>query len=81
MIDTMTAVKAAIRKVTFIEDDKISPEKDLADDLGIDSIDKVELSLEIETALADGTMIDDGDVLDVRTVDDLVKAVDVCRAR
>ncbi len=57
-----------------IDEDKITPEAHLYDDLDIDSIDAVDLVVEIRKIT--GKQISPDDFKNVRTVDDVVKAIE-----
>lgn len=57
-----------------IDEDKITPEAHLYDDLDIDSIDAVDLVVEIRKIT--GKQISPDDFKNVRTVDDVIKAIE-----
>lgn len=57
-----------------IDENKITPEAHLYDDLDIDSIDAVDLVVEIRKIT--GKQISPDDFKNVRTVDDVVKAIE-----
>lgn len=57
-----------------IDEDKITPEAHLYDDLDIDSIDAVDLVVEIRKIT--GKQISPDDFKNVRMVDDVVKAIE-----
>lgn len=57
-----------------IDENKITPEAHLYDDLDIDSIDAVDLVVEIRKIT--GKQISPDDFKNVRTVDDVIKAIE-----
>jgi len=57
-----------------IDEDKIVPETSIADDLGADSLDVVELMMSIEEEF--GIVIDEGDVRTFVTVGDVASYID-----
>ena len=52
----------------------MTPEMSFTDDLGADSLDVVELVMELEDNF--GIQISDDDVEEIRTVEDIVKYID-----
>jgi len=71
---TFDKVKEIIVATIKCEADLVTPEANLIDDLGIDSLDIVELNLAIEDAL--GITIDDDQMAELKTVADIVALVD-----
>ena len=63
-------IKKAIADVLGCDEDKITLEASLTDDLGADSLDAVELGMAIETET--GVAIADEDLPKMKTVKDLV---------
>jgi acyl carrier protein len=57
-----------------IEADKVAPEADLAQDLGLDSLDTVEMTVGLEDRF--GIEIADSELEDVRTVNDAVALIE-----
>lgn len=55
--------------------DKITPDSDLVDDLGADSLDSVEIVMELEDQF--GIEINDDELDEIRTVGQLVKAIEL----
>lgn len=62
-----------LESITGTSIERITPETSLLDDLGIDSLDRVELALEIESEF--GVDLDDDDLERIKTVDDLAKRI------
>lgn len=62
---TLTEILSRVSTVTAAE---ISPEADLQNDLGIDSLAMLEVAVQAEDAL--GVRVDDGDLAGLRTVND-----------
>ena len=67
-------IKAVIAETLSVDEDKITLEASLTDDLGADSLDAVELGMAIEDAL--GVTIADEDLPNIKTVQDLVDYVE-----
>lgn len=67
-------IKKAIAKTLGCSEDKIALDSSLVDDLGVDSLDVVELGMEIEAAT--GVVIQDEDLPNMKTVQDLVDYVE-----
>jgi acyl carrier protein len=67
-------VKKIIADKLDIEEDKITPESSFLDDLGADSLDIVELIMELEEEF--GIEIPDEDAEKIRTVADAVKYIE-----
>lgn len=76
MATTLDRLRPIVAGFAFfaVDDARITPEANLADDLGCDSLDRVELALEVEQTF-DLDLTDD-DVENIRTVADLVRLVD-----
>ena len=67
-------IKAVIAETLSVDEDKITLEASLTDDLGADSLDTVELGMAIEDAV--GVAIADEDLPNIKTVHDLVDYVE-----
>ncbi len=67
-------VKEIIVKELKVEAEKVTLDALLKDDLGADSLDAVEIVMDIEDAF--GIEIDDSEAENVATVGDLVKAIE-----
>lgn len=65
-------VKQAIRAVLAVREDEITPETSLTEDLGADSLDVIEISMELETVF--GISFENDAMDSVVTVKDLMKA-------
>ena len=66
-------IKAIIADTLSVDEDKITMDASLADDLGADSLDAVELGMAIEEET--GVTIADEDLPNMKTVKDLVDYV------
>ena len=66
-------VNAIITDQLGVENDALSPEANLLDDLGADSLDVVELVMALEEEF--GIEVPDDDVEEIRTIGDIVKYV------
>ena len=67
-------IKAVIAETLSVDEEKITLEASLTDDLGADSLDAVELGMAIEDAI--GVAIGDEDHPNIKTVQDLVDYVE-----
>ena len=67
-------IKAVIAETLSVDEEKITLEASLTDDLGADSLDAVELGMAIEDAI--GVAIADEDLTNIKTVQDLVDYVE-----
>lgn len=72
--EILEKVKKIIADKLDIEEDKITPESSFLDDLGADSLDIVELIMELEEEF--GIEIPDEDAEKIRTVADAVKYIE-----
>jgi acyl carrier protein len=73
-MDARKEVIAIISEYLVIKPEKIHLEADLKEDLGIDSLDIVEITLAIEDKF--DIEIPDKDIPDIRTVDQIIKYVE-----
>ncbi|MBQ1327845.1 MAG: acyl carrier protein [Eubacterium sp.] len=67
-------IKKVIVDTLSCDEDKVTLEASLTDDLGADSLDAVELGMAVEDAL--GVTIEDDDLPNIKTVQDLVNYVE-----
>jgi len=72
--EILEKVKKIIADKLDVEEDKITPESSFLDDLGADSLDIVELIMELEEEF--GIEIPDEDAEKIRTVADAVKYIE-----
>lgn len=71
---TFETVKKSMVETLRVEEDKIVLEASLADDLGIDSLDAVELAMALEEEF--GIKLSDEELQEMKTVKDIVDSVD-----
>ncbi|WP_408071852.1 acyl carrier protein [Butyrivibrio sp. JL13D10] len=71
---TFDELKGLVAEILAVDEDKITPEAKLIDDLGADSLSVVELHMEIEERL--GIKIPDEEVAKLATVEDVLKAIE-----
>jgi acyl carrier protein len=74
MPDTLIDVQNIVAKQLGVELNAVQPESLLAEELGANSLDKVEIIIRIEERY--DIIIHDNDAKDIRTVSDAVKAID-----
>ncbi len=67
-------IKSVIVDTLSCDEDKVTLDASLTDDLGADSLDAVELGMAIEEAI--GVTIEDEDLPKIKTVQDLVDYVE-----
>ena len=67
-------IKAILSGQFDVEEDSITPETNLADDLGADSLDVVDLLMSIEDEFE--VEVPDSEVENIKTVGDLVKYIE-----
>ena len=75
---TFEKIKKIIAKNLSISEDKVTMEADFVNDLGADSIDLVEIYMDLEDEF--NTSIPDQDLPNIKTVGDLVKFIDTRKA-
>lgn len=74
MSDTFEDVKAVIAEELEVEEDQITKESHIVDDLGADSLDVVELIMRLEEKFE--VEIPDEEAEKIQTVDDAVKFIE-----
>ncbi len=67
-------IKGLIAEILAVDEEKITKESNLIDDLGADSLSVVELHMEIEERL--GVKIPDEEVVNLKTVQDVLNAIE-----
>ncbi len=72
--DIFEKLKAIAVNRIGIDEDKVKPESDIIKDLGLDSLDIVDMLMYVEEEF--GVSIDDGDVAEMKTVADVVKFIE-----
>ena len=72
--DIFEKLKAIAVNQIGIDEDKVKPESDIIKDLGLDSLDIVDMLMYVEEEF--GVSIDDGDVAEMKTVADAVKFIE-----
>ena len=71
---TFDKIKELIVDQLDVEEDKVTMEANIQDDLGADSLDIVDLVMSVEVALE--VKIEDEDVENIKTVGDIVNYID-----
>lgn len=61
-----------------IDEELVKPESDIIKDLGLDSLDIVDMLMSVEETF--GVTIDDGDVAEMKTVADVVRFIENAKA-
>lgn len=72
--DIFEMLKAIAVNDIGIDADKITPESNIIKDLGLDSLDIVDMLMKVEETF--GVTIDDGDVVEMKTVADVVRFIE-----
>jgi acyl carrier protein len=72
--DTFDRVKKIIVEQLGVEENEVTPEASITDDLGADSLDQVELVMAFETEF--GVDIPDEEAEKIKTVGDAVQKID-----
>lgn len=72
--DIFEKLKAIAVNQIGIDEEKVTPESDIIRDLGLDSLDIVDMLMSVEETF--GVTIDDGDVAEMKTVADVVKFIE-----
>ena len=73
-MDTKDRVTKIIKKQLYVKESEIKPEANLADDLGADSLDIVEIVMEMEEEF--GIEISYNNMENVKTVSDVIDYID-----
>ena len=76
--DIFEMLKAIAVNDIGIDADKITPESNIIKDLGLDSLDIVDMLMKVEETF--GVTIDDGDVVEMKTVGDVVRFIENAKA-
>jgi acyl carrier protein len=76
--DTFDRVKKIIVEQLGVEDNEVTPEASITDDLGADSLDQVELVMAFETEF--GIDIPDEEAEKIKTVGDAVSKIESVQA-
>ncbi len=72
--DIFEKLKAIAVNQIGIDEEKVTPDSDIIKDLGLDSLDIVDMLMSVEETF--GVTIDDGDVAEMKTVADVVKFIE-----
>lgn len=73
--EIFTKLKTILSVEFEIEEDKITPEATLADDLDLDSIDSIDLIVKMKEYMPAGTNVDPQIFKSVKTIQDVVDAL------
>ena len=74
MATTQDKIRSIVASKLGLDEDEITPEKNLANDLGADSLDVVELSMDLEREF--NLKFEDADTEKIETVADLYKLIE-----
>ena len=74
MATTQDKIRSIIASTLSIDENEITPEKSLVNDLGADSLDVVELSMDLEREF--NLKFEDSDTEKIQTVADLYKLIE-----
>ena len=74
MATTQDKIRSIIASKLGLDEDEITPEKNLSNDLGADSLDVVELSMDLEREF--NLKFEDADTEKIETVADLYKLIE-----
>lgn len=72
--DIFEKLKAIAVDQIGIDEELVKPESDIIKDLGLDSLDIVDMLMSVEETF--GVTIDDGDVAEMKTVADVVRFIE-----
>ena len=76
--DIFEKLKAIAVNDIGIDADKVKPESDIIKELGLDSLDIVDMLMKVEETF--GVTIDDSDVVEMKTVADGVRFIETAQA-
>lgn len=76
--DIFEKLKAIAVNQIGIDEELVKPESDIIKDLGLDSLDIVDMLMSVEETF--GVTIDDGDVAEMKTVADVVRFIENAKA-
>lgn len=76
--DIFEKLKAIAVNDIGIDADKVKPESDIIKELGLDSLDIVDMLMKVEETF--GVTIDDSDVAEMKTVADVVRFIENAKA-
>ena len=76
--DIFEKLKAIAVNDIGIDADKVKPESDIIKELGLDSLDIVDMLMKVEETF--GVTIDDSDVVEMKTVADVVHFIENAKA-
>lgn len=76
--DIFEKLKAIAVDQIGIDEELVKPESDIIKDLGLDSLDIVDMLMSVEETF--GVTIDDGDVAEMKTVADVVRFIENANA-
>ena len=76
--DIFEKLKAIAVDQIGIDEELVKPESDIIKDLGLDSLDIVDMLMSVEETF--GVTIDDGDVSEMKTVADVVRFIENAKA-
>lgn len=76
--DIFEKLKAIAVNDIGIDADKVKPESDIIKELGLDSLDIVDMLMKVEETF--GVAIDDSDVVEMKTVADVVRFIENAKA-
>lgn len=76
--DIFEKLKAIAVNDIGIDADKVKPESDIIKELGLDSLDIVDMLMKVEETF--GVTIDDSDVVELKTVADVVRFIENAQA-
>lgn len=76
--DIFEKLKAIAVNDIGIDADKVKPESDIIKELGLDSLDIVDMLMKVEETF--GVTIDDSDVVEMKTVADVVSFIENAKA-
>ena len=74
MVTTQDKIRSLIASKLGLDENEITPDKNLSNDLGADSLDVVELSMDLEREF--NLKFEDSDTEKIQTVEDLYKLID-----